>query len=447
MQESTQLNKIHDQISSLSKHSCIQDFELLLKGSFSEKYSFSSGKILEQKISQTQALGIRLFQDDRFGQSYTESLDKESIETLFKQASQGMKFSSNSLQKLPTESTNINDANPKLNQESQASLSEKLNIARSLEEEVLELSSKVKSVPDNGLYLISSNSKILNSRGTSSSVHRKRIIAMSSCLLEDNTKQSFHDVTHTYLNLDEIKPKLLAKEVFEEASLMLNAKPLSSGRYDVIFDIESLESLFYTFSLIFSSESARKGLNPLWKQRGEIIASPLLNISDKPRLDYGLGSLLIDDEGVATQDTTLIEAGRFLDGIYNSYTANAFHCRSTGHARRSPKSSIDLGLHQPVIESGTSSKSELYKGKIAYITRLDGLHSGANTISGDFSFGVAGYVLENGVFQYAFKESTIKGNYYQMLKDICAIGDTAKESRSKDFFSPEIRFASMAFAS
>jgi len=447
MQEPTQLNKIYEQTTFLCKSSGIKDFELLLKSSFAEKYSFSSGKILEQKISQTQALGIRLFQDGKLGQSYTESLNKESIETLFNQASQGMTFSSNSLQILPAESTNIHDSIPELNQESQVKLNEKISIAKALEEEVLKLSPKIKSVPDNGLYLISSNSKILNSLGSNSSVSRKKVIAASSCLIEDCNKQSFHDASYTYLNLNEVKPKSLAKEVYEEANLMLSAQALPSGHYDVIFDIKSLESLFYTFSLIFSSEAARKGLNPLWKQRGERIASALLNISDKPLLDYGLGRLLVDDEGLATKNTKLIEAGYFIDGIYNSYTANTFQCKSSGHAKRSPKSSLDLGLHQPVIESGTSTKEELYKGSIAYITRLDGLHSGANTISGDFSFGVAGYILKDGIFQYAFNESTVKGNYYQMLKNITAIGNILLGSPSLDFFSPEIRFAKMAFAS
>ena len=106
-----------------------------------------------------------------------------------------------------------------------------------------------------------------------------------------------------------------------------------------------------------------------------------------------------------------------------------------------------MQLHQAEIAAGLSSKDEIYKGQLLYVTRLDGLHSGANLISGDFSFGVAGYVLEDGAKQFSFKETTVKGNFYQMLKDIMLIGAEIKPSNSGDFFAPEIRFASLSLAS
>ena len=448
MLNKTTKQEIYDYINSLAKSSQINDFELLFKSSFSEHYSYSSGKLLEQKISQSQALGIRLFKDNKSGQSYSESLDRESLETMFKQAEKCLNFSSlDSDKSLISETNQISDLNTALNQEQNFSLEEKLELAKALEAEVFKKSPKVKACPYNGLGLSHTKTYILNSNGLDASLERKKVRAHSSCLVEDGTNQGFDSLSIAYLNLKEIDAKFIADEIFKESSLMLTAKPIQSAYYDVIFSIETLESLFYTFSLIFSSEAARKGLNPLWNKLGELIASPLLNITDKPRSEHGLGQVLIDDEGTFTKDIALIENGYFTNAIYNSYTAKIFAKANTAHAKRSPKSSLDLGLHQPYISKGNSSKKDLYNGSIAYISRLDGLHSGANISSGDFSFGVAGHIFKDGVFQYSFKESTIKGNFYQLLKNIVAIGDTEQAAYSKEFFSPEIRFSALSLAS
>ena len=425
----------------------VDDYEVLMKSASSENYSHDKGKVLEQKVTQSQVLGLRLFLDGKVGMSYTEALDSESLKAVCEQAMLTLKFSTpNPKQLLALETINVIDDNSELNQELDITIEEKLALARELEAEVLSLSNHVKSVPYNGLAFSNARTFIRNSKNVNSGLSRRQVRATSSCLLEHENKQAFDYISYSYPNLNEINPREMAKKVYEESLAMLEAGPLSNGRYDVVFNPETFEELFHTFSVIFSSEAARKELNPLWKQRNSLIASPLLSVYDRPRAAYGLGRVLIDDEGVATTNHTLIENGYFVDGIYNSYTANFFGTKSSGHAKRSPKSSLDVQLHQPEIAAGLSLHAELYKGQLLYITRLDGLHSGANLISGDFSFGVAGYVLEDGAKQFSFKETTVKGNFYQMLKDIMLIGSEIKPSNSGDFFAPEIRFGELSFA-
>ena len=437
-----------EEISTNCKQLGVDDYEVLMKDSNSENYSHDKGKVLEQKVTQNQVLGLRLFLDGKVGMSYTEALDSESLKAVCEQAMLTLKFSTpNPKQLLALETINVIDDNSELNQALDITIEEKLALARELENEVLSLSDHVKSVPYNGLAFSSARTFIRNSKGVNSELSRKQVRATSSCLLEHEAKQAFDYISYSYPNLNEINPREMAKKVYEETLAMLEAGPLSNGRYDVVFNPETFEELFHTFSVIFSSEAARKELNPLWKQRNSLIASPLLSVYDRPRAAYGLGRVLIDDEGVATANHTLIENGYFIDGIYNSYTANFFGTKSSGHAKRSPKSPLDVQLHQPEISVGLSSKEEIYKGQLLYVTRLDGLHSGANLISGDFSFGVAGYVLEDGAKQFSFKETTVKGNFYQMLKDIMLIGSEIKSSNSGEFFAPEIRFGGLSLAS
>ena len=65
---------------------------------------------------------------------------------------------------------------------------------------------------------------------------------------------------------------------------------------------------------------------------------------------------------------------------------------------------------------------ELDVGNGVVITELAGLHAGANPSSGDFSLLSKGYTIENGKRGRAVEQITVAGNFYQLLKSICAVG-------------------------
>ena len=61
-------------------------------------------------------------------------------------------------------------------------------------------------------------------------------------------------------------------------------------------------------------------------------------------------------------------------------------------------------------------------GEGLVITEVSGLHAGANPISGDFSLLSRGYEIKGGKIVRAVEEFTVAGNFYQLLKSICAVG-------------------------
>ena len=130
---------------------------------------------------------------------------------------------------------------------------------------------------------------------------------------------------------------------------------------------------------------------------GQLIADERLNISDSPHLIDGFGYTLFDSEGTKTATTSLIKEGYLQTLAHNSATAKHFGVKTTGHASRSPKSTLGINLHQLHIGEGNDSESTLYSGEYLLITDLAGLHSGANPISGQFSFGASGYLMTDGV--------------------------------------------------
>ena len=112
--------------------------------------------------------------------------------------------------------------------------------------------------------------------------------------------------------------------------------------------------------------------------------------------------------------------------LHNRKTAKKQGIASTGNAAR-------MGLSAPVtvapsnlfFQPGTQSLAEMeaQMGDGLVITDLSGLHAGANTISGDFSLLSKGYLLEGGKRVRPVEQITVAGNFYQLLKDIRALGN------------------------
>jgi PmbA protein len=56
------------------------------------------------------------------------------------------------------------------------------------------------------------------------------------------------------------------------------------------------------------------------------------------------------------------------------------------------------------------------------VQQMQGLHSGVNPISGDFSTGAAGLLIENGTIGAPVREFTIASTLQRMLLDIVEVG-------------------------
>ncbi len=63
-----------------------------------------------------------------------------------------------------------------------------------------------------------------------------------------------------------------------------------------------------------------------------------------------------------------------------------------------------------------------------YITDLQGLHSGLNPVSGDYSLSANGYEIENGKIKRPINQITIAGNFFETLMDIEEIGNDLRFS-------------------
>ena len=296
----------------------------------------------------------------------------------------------------------------------------------------------IKSCPYNGLTSARYGRRIWSSQGLDVQMLESRCTAYAYALAEVDDRNAMAgtgQIGRAYKALDLSK---LATEVQAKTVDMLDGKPVPGGHYDIIFSVDCLASLLGVFSMAISGKSAMDGVSPWREKVGQSVAHASFSLVDRPDLS-GFGYTLFDSEGVAASVTPIVTDGELSTLLHNGVTAAASGMSSTGHGSRGPKSTLGVSAHQLSVLPGKLSVKDAHAGQYLELTDLTGLHSGANAISGDFSFGASGYLCRDGERQQVVRGITVAGNFYEILHRL-VIADDQKWNWQQSFLLPTLRF-------
>ena len=181
-----------------------------------------------------------------------------------------------------------------------------------------------------------------------------------------------------------------------------------------------------TFAPVFSAENAQKNRCRCSRARiGETVAAPCVTIADDPlRTDAASPARPFDAEGVPSRRNVVVENGIFKTFLHNLKTAAKDGVESTGNASKgSYAAPVRVASTNFFIEPGKEELAALLEsiGSGLLITVVEGLHAGADEVSGDFSLLARGFVVEDGLRGRAVEQITIAGNFFEMLKNVRAV--------------------------
>ena len=214
------------------------------------------------------------------------------------------------------------------------------------------------------------------------------------------------------------------EDAIEGATGLLGATKPSSERVTVVFEPSVAASFLGTVAGSLTGDRVLKGRSPFAERLGEAIAVPQLTLVDDPTDPRSLGADNHDGEGLAARRNVLIEAGVLGGFLHNSYTARRAGSVSTGSAVRGARSTPGVGLHAMTIVPGELSREAIFKsvGTGIFVRGVNGLHSGVNPVSGDFSVGAYGHRIRDGELAEPFREATIASTLQRMLLDLIIVG-------------------------
>ena len=266
---------------------------------------------------------------------------------------------------------------------------------------------------------------ICNSKGLDLS-YVNYIAGVVAVAVVSDGKQMSNDGQIRLGKLEKIDRKELVSKAVKEAVVRLEGEPVPTGVYPVVFSPDAMADLFSTFRGSFSARRAQKGLSKLAGLEGQSVASELVTVVDDPFHPENPMPIPFDGEGTPTRRKAVIQNGVLETLLYDMESANLAGKQSTGNgAKGSYKASVDIQPFSMYLASGEDTPEQVLAkaGQGVYIDQLTGLHAGANTVSGDFSLQSGGYWIQGGKKTHRVKGFTVAGNFYDLLKNITAVGN------------------------
>ncbi|WWP00944.1 MAG: metalloprotease PmbA [Candidatus Dasytiphilus stammeri] len=409
----------------IAKKSGIDGAEVTILRTIGYNIRTSYGELEQIEFNNDDALYITIYYKKRTATSSSNNLSYETIKQAVLTAVNLVRYTSTDLYRgladydlLALEELDLDLFHPIELDTTQA-----IELAAKAECTALEADKRIKNT-EGGYFNNYTGIKVFgNSHGMLQSYCSTRY-SISTCVVAEQNNKMERDYAWTmsrvFTKLD--SPEVVGSECARRTISRLNARKHPTMRAPVIFISEIAIQLFYHLVEAIHGSNVYRKTTFLLNALGEKIFPEWLSIEEHPHLLQGIASAPFDNEGVRTQERTIVKDGVLQNWLLNSYAAKKLNLKSTGHAS---------GIHNlRIIGSHNLSFFNLLKkmGKGLVVHELMG--QGINNITGDYSRGAAGFWVDNGEIQYPVSEITLAGNLLEMWKNIVAFSDDI-ERRSK----------------
>jgi len=382
---------------------------------------------VEHFVSATdQGISVRVIKDGRTGSSYAGTLDDSAIAEVLAEARENAELGSYD------EWAGLADPDgvPVVKQQLwddvlvQFPTEKKIDIAKELE--------RLATIGDPRVRIDDANysdgygeTAFATTNGIRAADRANSCYASVSTLAEDNGETQTGWAYSVGRNPTEFDLEKAGREAAERATRLLGAVKPQSKKTTVVLDPFVTAQFLSIIGSTLNGESVVKGRSIFANRVGEDVAHPSFVLIDDPTDSRAYTAAELDGEGLATRRNVLIDKGVLRGFVHSSYSARRAGTKSTGNAIRSSVGGTPgVGCLALQIVPGTKSQEELIAAVSdgVLVQSVQGLHSGVNAVSGDFSTGASGLMIRNGVTAEPVREFTIASTLQRMLLDIVEIG-------------------------
>jgi len=409
------------------KNEGFTDMEVYYQSNSEFSCTVFKGEVDDYSMSQEGGISFRGVYNGQMGYAYTEKIDESAAEILISIAKENAEIIESDDKEVIFKGSKIYNKVDLYSEDlEKISPDRKLNFIKEMEQEAYNLDKRVVSV-NYCTYKDFKNEKMLyNTKELNKSEKSNIAVAYLSAVVQEEEEIQSAFAFNIGQNFKCFNAKSMAKQAVDRAISYLGAKPVPSKKYTILLENMAAADLLETFVGIFSAENVQKGRSLLKDKLGEAIGNLPLTIIDDPFMYGGAASRSFDSEGMASEKVSIVEEGILHSLLHNLKTAEKDGVQSTGHGyKASYKGTMTVAPSNFYIQPGPNKYEDLVSamGEGLIITELEGLHSGANPVSGDFSLAAKGYYVKNGEIERPVNQITIASNFYDVLRNIEAVGE------------------------
>ena len=399
----------------LAKKLGASDASVIVSNSISETVNFRNQKLDESNRSDNLAIGITTYIGKKKSSISSSNLLNDNLKILIKKCVETTKNTpEDEFNSLPdkdllakeTKNLNLYD-NTHIKNDIKIEYLTRLEAESSKEKKIINTESSF--TEDKSNFILANSDGFCEGYKTSSFTASSVTVAK-----DDKSMERDYEYTSKCHLKDIMNAEELGKISSEQTIKKLSPKKIGSDKIPIIFDKRIAKGILSTFASAISSSAISRGTSFLKDKINQKIFSKDLNIFDKPDILKGLGSKSFDSEGVKTETLQLVEEGVLKNYLIDTYNGKKLNLKSNGRCG---------GTSNLYFDNGKVSYKDLLNSnsKCLYITETIG--HGSNLVTGDYSVGATGFLIENGEFKFPINEITIAGNFKDMFKNITLAND------------------------
>ncbi len=378
------------------------------------------GKLDRIRESTTQGLHIELYVDGRYSGNATSDIREEAVKKYVENAVENTRYlAPDTYRRLPDPSKYQNPTKADLETVDgtvgKVTPDERLAVAKNIEDAARagdddnRIVSVTSSVSDSDDLWVGFATNGFEAREESTSFYRGVSVSISG----KNGKKPMgtsYGVTCFYSDLP--SEASIGKRALERAIGQLGSRQVGTGHYEVIIENRAAPTLArHLLSPLFGGALQQKR-SFMDGKLGTKVGSDRLTLTSDPHLARGLGSAAWDDEGMVTKKRNVFEKGVLKTFFLNTYYASKLGVDPTTG-----------GVSNLVWEGGDRSAQKMIEDTAEGIFVTSFLGGNSNATTGDFSLGIKGYYIKDGVILHPVSEMNMAGNHLSFWKKLAEVGN------------------------
>jgi PmbA protein len=424
------------------------EVEVYAERSASRRIKVFGGEVEQLTAARRQGLGIRVFAGGAVGHAYTSDLGDDALDAAVRRAVENAAVSdADEFAALPEPGGPPADVTPFDERLTAVTDEQRIATAMTVEAAALAADPRVKTVEDAMYVDADGEVYIASSAGVRGSYRANQCYGFAYALAEQHGQVETGYAYTVGRALEDLDAQACGREAAERACRLLGARKCPSMKAAVLLDPFVAAAFFGVLSSALTADAVQKGRSLFAGREGQAVAGDLLQLDDDGTIPDGLDSAPFDGEGTPCRRTPLVSDGVLQGFLYDTYTGRKAGRGSTGNGLRGSYAGLP-GVRPTnlVVGGATTPRADLIAGidRGVLVTDAVGVHSGANPVSGEFSVGISGLLIEGGAFTTPVREVTLAGDIIGMLKNIRALGDDARWVPAGSIRTPSVLIDGMA---
>ena len=385
-----------------------------------EQVTIIGGEIDKLQRSNSQAAALNLFIEGRQGFFYTNELDTDSLRSFVRRAVETTRLL------VPDEARSLADS-ARYYQGGGADLhnfdpclaslptQDRIRLAQASHQEIIDARHpslvSVETRYSDNVY----QAKFLISNGFSCEERSTR------CTLSDIVSVKGSDEARpmdgwgqTRLFFHDMPQRGIGEVALERSLRKIGQRPASSGHYTMVVESPVADQLLQPLLGAMNGNMLQQHLSFLDGYMDKTVGSPLLHLVDEPHIPGTRGASYFDFDGVATQRRVLFDHGVLRTWFIDTPASRRLHLPPT-----------TTGIHHCRMEAGTQSLEQILANRECCILVTDFNGGNCNPTTGDFSYGIEGFLYQRGTIVQPVCGMNITGNMFTLWQNLVEVSNDA----------------------